>query len=101
MLVLPSADYSTRLCELFDELGRRRMTNILVEGGGNVLGALADARLIDEVQVFIAPKIIGGGSAPGPVGGMGIEKIAAALRLIDIQQQIVGDDIFVRGMVDR
>jgi diaminohydroxyphosphoribosylaminopyrimidine deaminase / 5-amino-6-(5-phosphoribosylamino)uracil reductase len=42
--------------ELLDELGRRRMTNLLVEGGAQVLGSLFDAELIDEVHVFVSPR---------------------------------------------
>ena len=49
-----------RLESLLDELGKRRMTNVLVEGGGRLLGSLFDARLVDEVHVFIAPKLVGG-----------------------------------------
>ena len=63
-----------RLESLLDELGKRRMTNVLVEGGGRLLGSLFDARLIDEVHVFIAPKLAGGESAPGPIAGQGVEK---------------------------
>ncbi|MCH7946042.1 MAG: dihydrofolate reductase family protein, partial [Armatimonadetes bacterium] len=54
------ATHSERLESLLVELGRRRMTNILVEGGSRLLGSLLDARLIDEVHLFIAPKIVGG-----------------------------------------
>jgi len=59
------------LGQLLDELGRRQVTNILVEGGGELLGELFDARLIDEVHVFIAPKLCGGQSAPEP-GSAGV-----------------------------
>ena len=56
--------HAARLDALLGELGRRRMTNVLVEGGGRVLGSLLDARQIDEVHVFIAPKLVGGAAAP-------------------------------------
>ena len=54
--------------ELLDELGRRRFTNVLVEGGGEVLGGFLDAGEIDEVHVFVAPRLAGGavGARPGP-----------------------------------
>ena len=52
--------------EVLEELGRRRLTNLLVEGGAGVLGAFYDAAAIDEVHAFIAPRIVGGAGAPGP-----------------------------------
>ena len=56
----PGESHADRLAWLLDELGRRRMTNILVEGGGQLLGSLLDLGQIDEVHAFIAPKLIGG-----------------------------------------
>ncbi|MBA4106327.1 MAG: bifunctional diaminohydroxyphosphoribosylaminopyrimidine deaminase/5-amino-6-(5-phosphoribosylamino)uracil reductase RibD [Pirellula sp.] len=87
---------SDRWLALLDELGRRRMTNILVEGGAKVLGALLDAGAIDEVHAFIAPKLIGG-PGPGPIAGMGLALMANAqvLRNAVISQQ--GPDVYVRG----
>ena len=41
------------------ELGQRKMTNVLLEGGGTLLGSFFDACLVDEVHAFIAPKIVG------------------------------------------
>ena len=66
LLVCDGPTPQARLETLFSELGRRRMTNVLAEGGGRLLGSLLDARLIDEVHVFIAPKLVGGGEAPVP-----------------------------------
>jgi len=89
-----------RLEQLLDELGRRRLTNVLVEGGGQLLGSLFDARAIDEVHCFIAPKIIGGSESPGPVAGAGTEKMADILQLSDIESEQLGGDIHLVGRVD-
>ena len=51
------------------------MTNVLVEGGSQILGAFFDARLIDEVHTFIAPKLVGGASALTPLAGYGMDSI--------------------------
>src|SRR5262249_37656176 len=83
---------------LLDELGRRRMTNVVVEGGGQLLGALFDAGAIDEVHVFIAPKIIGGSQAPTAMAGLGLEKIAAA-HIVDVDIQHIGDELYIRGPI--
>ena len=56
---------------LLRELGRRNMTNVMVEGGGRTLGAFYDARLADEAIVFVAPRLIGGRGAVSPLGGIG------------------------------
>jgi diaminohydroxyphosphoribosylaminopyrimidine deaminase/5-amino-6-(5-phosphoribosylamino)uracil reductase len=82
---------------LLDELGRRRMTNVLVEGGSQLLGSLFDEGAVDEIHVFISPKVIGGSQAPTAIAGMGLEKIALAARLDEPEIRQVGDDLYVRG----
>lgn len=78
------------------DLGRRRMTNVLVEGGAGVHGAFLDARAADEVHVFVAPKMVGG-AGPGPVGGRGAGRIADALRLDDLHALASGEDVHLIG----
>lgn len=97
----PSIDPTTALHELLSELGRRQMTNILVEGGADVFGSFFDASLIDEVHCFIAPKLIGGRNAPSPVAGNGLADLSMALQLTSIQVESLGDDVYVRGVVPR
>jgi diaminohydroxyphosphoribosylaminopyrimidine deaminase/5-amino-6-(5-phosphoribosylamino)uracil reductase len=86
---------AARLAALLAELGRRRLTNVLVEGGGHVLGALLDAQAIDEVHVFIAPKLLGGAAAASPIAGEGIAQVAAALRLESPTVRQLGDDVYI------
>jgi diaminohydroxyphosphoribosylaminopyrimidine deaminase/5-amino-6-(5-phosphoribosylamino)uracil reductase len=78
VLALP-ADATGRpdLARLLHELGRRRWTNLLVEGGAGVLGAFFDHDAIDECHVFIAPRLIGG-PAKSPVAGIGVDTIAGS-----------------------
>ncbi|TWT88666.1 Riboflavin biosynthesis protein RibD [Pseudobythopirellula maris] len=78
-----------------EELGRRRLTNVLVEGGGGLLGALFDRDAIDEARVFLAPKVIGGAGAPGPVAGTGLERIADARVFEPLSCEQFGDDLCV------
>jgi len=88
-----------RLASLLDELGRRRMTNVLVEGGSRVLGTLFDMRAVDEVHAFIAPKFAGGAGAMAPVGGEGVARMADALKLADITIEELDGDVYVHGHV--
>jgi diaminohydroxyphosphoribosylaminopyrimidine deaminase/5-amino-6-(5-phosphoribosylamino)uracil reductase len=87
--------HAARLDALWIELGRRRLTNVLVEGGSALLGSLLDTRQIDEVHVFIAPKLFGGAEAPSAVAGQGIAAVADALRLRLPEVRCVGDDIYI------
>lgn len=101
VVAVAGATPSARLEMLLHELGQRGATNLLVEGGSTLLGALFDARLVDEVHVFIAPKVVGGAGAPSPVGGCGIQNMAAALQLTEPQTFVVDHDIYVHGLCER
>ncbi len=91
--------YVKRLERLLTFLAGRGMTNVLVEGGGKLLGELFDARLVDEVHVFISPTIVGGKGAVSPVGGVGIEKVSDALRLADTTLREVDEDCYISGRI--
>lgn len=97
----PGQTHDARLIALLDELGRRRMTNVLVEGGSKLLGAFVDAGSIDEVHVFIAPKLAGGTAALSPVAGAGIERMADALQLADITIEELDGDVYVHGRLKK
>ena len=98
---LQSGDPTQRIEELLLHLGRLKMTNVLVEGGGHVLGAMHDGDFIDEVHCFIAPKIVGGIPGYVPVAGKGVELMDQALQLSDIDVNTLGDNIYVQGQIRR
>ncbi|HUQ71911.1 MAG TPA: bifunctional diaminohydroxyphosphoribosylaminopyrimidine deaminase/5-amino-6-(5-phosphoribosylamino)uracil reductase RibD, partial [Planctomycetaceae bacterium] len=83
------------------ELGRRRMTHVLVEGGGQLLGSLFDADLIDEWHVFIAPKFVGGVAALSPLSGQGLDRIPDISQLVGTTIDMMGDDLLIRGRTRR
>lgn len=93
--------HEERLAELLNEFGRRRMTNVLVEGGAQVLGSLFAADEIDEVHVFIAPKLIGGSDAPSALGSRGLAEMASAVGLEEVHVEQIDDDVYVRGVVKK
>ena len=92
--------HTARLDALLTELGRRRLTNVLVEGGGRLLGSLLDARYVDEVHVFIAPKLLGGTTAATPIAGEGIAAVSQAFRLQLPEVRQVADDIYIQGRAE-
>lgn len=101
VLALTGAARTDRLAALLDELGRRRVTNLLVEGGSRVFGTLHDLGEIDEVHAFIAPKLIGGAAAPAPIAGHGLAKMADARTLDDVQWRQLGGDLYLTGRVKK
>jgi diaminohydroxyphosphoribosylaminopyrimidine deaminase/5-amino-6-(5-phosphoribosylamino)uracil reductase len=86
---------------LLDELGRRGMTNVLVEGGGRVLGSFLDAGEVDEVDIFIAPLVEGGSHDFTPARGLGVEAMGEALRLEAPRITRVDDDVRIQGRIKR
>jgi diaminohydroxyphosphoribosylaminopyrimidine deaminase/5-amino-6-(5-phosphoribosylamino)uracil reductase len=97
--VLPIAENAggLDLNQLMDELGRREITSLLVEGGGELSASLLGAGLVDRVVMFVAPLIIGGKAAPGPVGGLGAGQMAEALKLERLSVTAVGCDWMLEG----
>lgn len=84
------------LAMLLTILGSRSITSVLVEGGSRLFGSLFDAGLIDKVVGIVAPVIIGGDGAPGPVGGHGAQTMPDALTLSGVtHREIEGDIVFV------
>lgn len=85
------------LGKVLDELGRRELHSVLIEGGASVAGNFLDAGIVNKVSFFLAPMIIGGRDAPNAVGGQGAEKLIDALELHDVEIMRRGRDLEVTG----
>jgi diaminohydroxyphosphoribosylaminopyrimidine deaminase / 5-amino-6-(5-phosphoribosylamino)uracil reductase len=101
-----SGNRSERIIGLLEECGRRRMTNLLVEGGAEVLGTLFDSCCVDETWAFIAPILIGGEnsrsqSSGGSVGGNGRKLLLDAIGIEIESAKRSGGDLLIRGVVQR
>lgn len=98
VVALPAGDSGLSIDDVLTELGRRRMTHVLVEGGAGVHGAFLDAGAADELHVFVAPLLIGGATAPGATGGSGAEKLKQALRLGEVTAEACGEDVYLHAV---
>ena len=87
--------------KLLDILGQQNICSILVEGGATLSGSFVAKKLVDKVDFFIAPKIVGGKEAKTPVAGTGILNLQEALALKDIQIEKLEEDILIIGRVDK
>lgn len=80
---------------VLEELARRGVMFVLLEGGGRLAGSFFDAGEIDQFFYIITPRIIGAGLPP--LAGTGVERIADALVLRDVSMMPVKDDIIYTG----
>jgi diaminohydroxyphosphoribosylaminopyrimidine deaminase/5-amino-6-(5-phosphoribosylamino)uracil reductase len=88
-------DGRLRIPDLMAELYEREIGSILVEGGSVVFREFLEAGIIDELSIFVAPQVIGGGipafaaSRKGPPG---------SFRFRTVQVERVGTDVLIRAM---
>lgn len=97
LVLAPGPDGRVPLPELLDDLGRRGVLTLLVEGGGVLHGSFFDQRLVDKLHAVIAPIVVGAAKAPGAVEGRGAERMRDAVRLRDVTVERLGDDVLVTG----
>jgi len=93
-------DGRVALQPLLEELGRRGILSLLVEGGGTVHASFVSEGLVDKVYAYVAPTLIGGREAPSALGGSGVEHLAEAVRLRALDATRLGDDLLITGYVD-
>jgi diaminohydroxyphosphoribosylaminopyrimidine deaminase/5-amino-6-(5-phosphoribosylamino)uracil reductase len=83
-------------------LRRQGLHRILVEGGPTVHGALFNDRLADWARIYIAPLLVGGITAPGPLAGAGCPTLEDAVWLSDVRVRAVsprGSDLVIEGRI--
>lgn len=100
----------TLCCEMVDnqvdiksmlmELSKKSIDSVLVEGGAKLNTSILEAKCVDEVYAFIAPKIIGSADNLSPVLDLGFDDMKDAIGLKDIEIQLFNDNILLNGRVD-
>ncbi len=94
--VSKQADPQRRLDELLEYLAvERAATNVLVEGGGQLLGSLLKLGQLDQCEAFIAPKLIGGAQASSPIGGLGFAHLRDCPATYSLKAQPSGEDTHI------
>ncbi|MBO1513603.1 bifunctional diaminohydroxyphosphoribosylaminopyrimidine deaminase/5-amino-6-(5-phosphoribosylamino)uracil reductase RibD [Metabacillus bambusae] len=78
-------------------LGEHSVSSVLIEGGGEVNASFLAEQLVDKLVLYIAPKLIGGKQSPGFFAGTGIEKMADAIEIDEMDIQKIGKDFKVTG----
>ena len=83
--------------ELLADLGRRDVTALLLEGGGELAASALAARVVNQVAFFVAPKILGGRGSRPVVGGSERMSLDEAWQLSRLRVERVGDDLLLQG----
>jgi diaminohydroxyphosphoribosylaminopyrimidine deaminase / 5-amino-6-(5-phosphoribosylamino)uracil reductase len=94
-VIVAGGSRAERVGSALAELGRRGITSLLLEGGPILAGAFLEAGEVDELRLFFAPRIMGGGRPL--VEGAGAERIAEAQRALSAEWERVGEDMLVRA----
>lgn len=87
--------------DILVSLGKRKVDSLYIEGGSGVLGSAFDSGIVNKVYAAVAPKIVGGSRAVTPVGGVGIERMNDALTLSRVSHEIIGNDVIIKGYIDK
>lgn len=90
-LLVGHKDGHSDLNEALYELAAQDVASILVEPGSDLARALIRDNLADKLELFIAPKLLGGGTRS--VLGLGIERMAEALSMKRMKYEPVGEDL--------
>ncbi|MEE2889839.1 MAG: bifunctional diaminohydroxyphosphoribosylaminopyrimidine deaminase/5-amino-6-(5-phosphoribosylamino)uracil reductase RibD [Planctomycetota bacterium] len=85
--------------EILADLATRGVQDLLVEGGADTHGRFLDADLVDRVQILVAPKVVGGRTAPGPIGGEGISRMECAHEIRACRWRELGPDRVLEGAI--
>lgn len=100
LVVVPQGEGLTPSLEwLLRHLSQRELTNVMVEGGGTLLGAFFDGGWVDQVECFIAPRVLGSSQAKRPIAGRDRVWMNQTAVLDQIVCQSVGEDIHISGFV--
>ena len=79
--VIRTGTEKVNLKELMEILYKKGIKKILLEGGGTLNWGMFKENLVDEVSVYIAPKIFGGKGAPTYVDGEGFKTVDECVKL--------------------
>jgi diaminohydroxyphosphoribosylaminopyrimidine deaminase/5-amino-6-(5-phosphoribosylamino)uracil reductase len=101
VLITESINKQVDLLDIMKKLGEMKIDSILLEGGGTLNFSALSQGIVDKVQVYIAPMIIGGEKSKTIVSGTGIEFLKDAFKLRDLNLSLLGQDILIEGYIKK
>jgi len=98
---LPADESGVDLAALLSRLHQLEVRSLLVEGGGRTAWSFLASGLADRVTAYVAPLLLGGEGAPGPLAGPGFDSPAAARRAGSLEVERIGDDLRISARLQR
>lgn len=99
ILICKEKDKRVDLNDLMNKLGVLGIDSILLEGGSQLHFAALKAGIVNKIQAYIAPKLLGGTEARTPLGGQGFACMAEAVPVHDMTVTRLGEDFLLEGML--
>jgi len=101
LFVEPKGRNRVDLQAMTRELGKLRITSLLIEGGPGINASAVQEGIVDKVIMFIAPRVIGGKSAPSAIQGEGVARMEEAVKIYSIKTRRIGDDLMIEGYIQK
>jgi diaminohydroxyphosphoribosylaminopyrimidine deaminase/5-amino-6-(5-phosphoribosylamino)uracil reductase len=95
---LPARSGRVDLTALVGALGDRAALQVMVEGGATLAGGFVRDRLVDRVVAYLAPKLLGDGTAV--LSGAGLDTVSSAVGLRIDEVTRVGDDVCISAWIE-
>lgn len=97
ILVVPSQKGRPSLSACMKHLGKMGISSVMIEGGGELNAAALEAGVVNQVRMFIAPKILGGQNAKSVIGGLSPARLGSARELSEVQIRKIGSDFLIEA----
>ncbi|SHJ95966.1 diaminohydroxyphosphoribosylaminopyrimidine deaminase [Clostridium cavendishii DSM 21758] len=101
VLIIKEKDRRVDLKALLLELGKLNIDSILLEGGATLNYSALEEGIVDKVQFYLSPKIIGGEKSKTPVGGKGIDLLKNSYKVKNLTTKFIGEDILIEGYINK
>lgn len=100
IIITPLKNNRVDLTFLMKKLGERKIDSVLLEGGSEMNYSALEEGIVDKINAFIAPKIIGGNTAKTSIGGIGKATMKEAILIRNMEIHKFGTDIMIEGLID-
>lgn len=93
--------HGVNLTELMKKLGEQNIDSILLEGGGTLNASALEEGIVNKVYAYIAGKLVGGMDSRSPVEGIGVDRMADAIAINEMEIERLGEDFCIVGYIKR